>query len=250
MKTLSLATVSSLTLMLFVSGCTTHNPYAQTPAQDNNNLHAYYMNRDKGGYMKTDNLRINRNMTANNLIGHNVLNRQGKKIGTLHDILLDRRGYAVTAVVADTGALGIGNNLAAFDYSRVVGQTRDGKSVVILPQDMVESASAFSYGIRSGAKYKSIHANKTSTKALLNGNVVDSRGSKVADISDLYFHGNDPAQVIAGFNRTFGGGGDLALLPYGDFQLVNKGRDSSSADLRLSAPRAAQFSEFRQSVAN
>jgi sporulation protein YlmC with PRC-barrel domain len=51
-------------------------------------------------------------MTANDLIGQKVVNKNGEKVGKIDDIVLNSNDKAVLAVISVGGFLGIGDRLA------------------------------------------------------------------------------------------------------------------------------------------
>ena len=190
---------------------------------------------------------IHRNMTANGLIGETIVNDQGKKIAAVNDIIIDRSGKVILIVVSDNGFLGIGDKVAAFDYDSVVSQNPDGRVVVRLSQNMVYHAADFSYDRKDWAKAKVIPSGSISVNALLKGDILDSQGRKVADIENIYLRNADVSQIIVGFDKTLGMGGNLAALDYDDLQMVKKNK---ALDFKLTSDQTAQFKSFKKSVAN
>src|SRR5690606_18333733 len=134
---------------------------------------------------------------------------KGAKIATVKDIILDKNGKAVLVIVSDGGVLGIGDKVAAFNYSKVVAQKPDGNVVMSLSQDMVNHAKDFSYDQKDWAKAKVIPQGSLSVNSLLEGNMLNSKGEKVADIENIYLRNSDASQIIVGFNKTLGVGGDI-----------------------------------------
>jgi sporulation protein YlmC with PRC-barrel domain len=190
---------------------------------------------------------IRRNMTANGLIGSPVLNANGERIATIKDIIIGKNGRAALAVVSDDGLLGIGSKVAAFDYNRVVTQRYDGTVGMTLSQEMIDRAADFSYDQKDWAKAKVMPAGAVSTNMLLDGDVLDSKGNKVASIDNVYFRNADAAQVVVGFNKTFGLGGDAASIDYDEVRMIRK---DDTLDFKLSDNQSAQFKRFKTSVAN
>ena len=70
---------------------------------------------------------------ASKIIGTDVINRQGEKIGDIEDIVLDSKGSIAYAVVSTGGFLGIGDRLHAVPWQSL--QTQTGRSAFILDID-------------------------------------------------------------------------------------------------------------------
>lgn len=225
------------------SGLNKANESMRDTADD---IKAWLVGKNEGD--KLEPVLIRRSMTAHGLVGEAVVNQQGAKIASVRDIIIDGNGKAILIVVSDeSGFLGIGNKKAAFDYSKVVAQKLDGSVVMALSEDMVNHAADFSYDQKDWATAKVIPAGSISANALLKGNVLDSSNAKVASIENIYFRDEDVSQIIVGFNKTFGFGGDLAALDYDSLTMVNKNK---SLDFRLTASQTAQFKNFRMSATN
>ncbi len=190
---------------------------------------------------------IHRNMTAHGLIGETIVNTKGEKIATVKDIIIDKEGRASLVVVSDHGVLGIGDKVAAFSYDKVLAQKTDGKVVMMLSQDMVDHAADFSYDQKDWAKAKVIPTGSISTNELLAGDVTDFEGKKMASVENVYFRGVEVTQIIVGFNKTLGLGGDLAAVDYNDLEMVKDGDD---LDFKLTPNQTANFKSFKKSVAN
>jgi sporulation protein YlmC with PRC-barrel domain len=259
MKIQKMTAVSALALMLSlpayaadisapaVSGPT---PAASSAPENNtvrateNNFKAFFIGKDSRDNFQP--VLINRSMTAHGLIGETVINTQGEKVADVKDIIVDKDGKARLVVVSGGGVLGIGSKVAAFDYDKVVEQQPDGKVVMTLSDDMISHAKDFSYDQKDWRKAKVIPAGSVSVNAMLKGDVMDNRGKKVANVENVYFRNADVSQVIVGFNKKLGMGGDLAALNYDDLRLIKK--TSKEVDFKLSANQASHFKNFKKSV--
>jgi sporulation protein YlmC with PRC-barrel domain len=226
-----------------VPATASHGSNAITDAADD--IRAFFIGKNPDD--KLEPVLIHRSLTAHGLIGETIVNIKGEKVATVKDIIVDKDGKAALVVVSDGGLLGIGSKVAAFDYNKVVGQKADGKVVMTLSQYMVDHASDFSYDQRDWAKAKVIPTGSISVNQLLEGGVLDDNGTQVADIENVYFRNADVSQIIVGFDKKFGMGGDLAALDYNDLQMVKK---DQSLDFKLTANQAEQFKSFKKSVAN
>ncbi len=190
---------------------------------------------------------IRQNMTAHGLLGESVMNQKNEKIAVVNDIILDKMGNAVLVVLSDKGFLGIGNKLAAFDYKNVISQDKDGDVTMTLTQGMIDRASDFSYDRKDWAKAKIIPTDSMSTNVLLRGSLYDNMGHTLANIENIYFRSGEASQVIVGFNKTLGMGGNLATLDFKDLEIV---RREGQVNFKLSAKQTDLFKKFEKSVSN
>ena len=208
-------------------------------------IKAFLMGKDADS--KLEPVLIHKDRTAHGIIGATILNPKGEKIATVKDIIMNKDGQAILVVVSDGGLLGIGDKVAAFSFDKVIAQGDDGKVTMALSQDMIDHAADFSYDPKDWAKAKVIPPNSVSTNELLKGNVLDYDGKKVASIENVYFRSGEASQLIVGFDKTFGMGGDLAAMDYDSLKMVQKGKD---IDFKLSPNQTAQFKSFKKSVEN
>jgi sporulation protein YlmC with PRC-barrel domain len=210
-------------------------------------IKAFLVGKNKDGGLHLEPVLIHSNLTAHGLIGKPIINVKGEKIATVKDIIIDKDGKAILVVVSDSGILGIGSKVAAFNYDKVLEQKANGKVVMILSQEMVDHAADFSYDQKDWAKAKVIPTGSISTNTLLQGNVLDSDGTKVADIENIYFRDSEASQLIVGFDKTLGMGGELAALDYDDLKMIGK---KENLNFKLTSTQTAQFRSFKKSVAN
>jgi hypothetical protein len=213
--------------------------------QSSEDIKAFFIGTDKNAKLMP--VLINTKMTAHGLIGRKMINSKNEAIGTVKDIIIGKNGKASLVIVSDDGLLGIGEKVAAFDYNKVVMQNYDGTISLMLSQDMIDRAADFSYDQKDWAKARVIPTGSISTNALLAGNVLDSKGNKTASIENVYFRNAAVTQIIVGFNKTLGMGGDRASLDYDDMRMIRKGDD---VDFKLTENQSYQFKNFKTSVAN
>ena len=81
-------------------------------------------------------------------------------------------------------------------------------------------------------------AGSISTNNLLNGDVLDHEGVKMANIENVYFRHADLTQIIVGFHKTPGIIGGLASFDYDDPRMIQKNR---KVDFQLTSNQAAYF---------
>jgi sporulation protein YlmC with PRC-barrel domain len=80
---------------------------------------------------------------ASRIIGMDVVNRQGEKVGDIEDIVLDRNGNAAYAVVSTGGFLGIGEKLHAIPWRSLQTNTGADKFVLDISKDRLSRAPGF-----------------------------------------------------------------------------------------------------------
>lgn len=191
---------------------------------------------------------IHRGITAEGMLDEKILTPEGRQIAEIEDIILTKDGTASKVIVSDGGLLGIGDKLAAFDYKRVITQRNDGKVVMALSQDMIDRAAEFSYDSDDYMKSNVIPAGAISVDDLLDGEVYDNRGEKVASIENVSFSNGKADRLIVGLNKKLGMGGDLAAL---NFSSLNVSQDSDH-DVRvdLTEAQSLQLSRIANRVAS
>jgi sporulation protein YlmC with PRC-barrel domain len=215
-----------------------------------NDIEAWFVGKDTAPGAKIKPVYIKRTETSEGLIGQPVLDPDGKEIGKLKDIIVDSNGMTSMVVVSDGGTLGIGAKVAAFSYDKVVTRQADGKVVMALNKEMIDHAADFSYDERDWAKAKVIPPNSVSVKEIIDGKVVDSNGKKVASVENIYLRNGEVTQVLVGFDKTLGLGGELAALNFDDLQIVKKGKAGKDVEIELTDTQSQQFREFKKSVEN
>lgn len=209
-------------------------------------MKAFFVGHEEGAKMSP--VMIHSNLTARHLIGKTIVTGNGEKVATIKDIIIGKNGRAALVVVSDDGLLGIGNKLAAFDYNRVVTQRYDGSVAMALSSDMISRAADFSYDSKDWETAKIIPKGSVSTNLLLKGDVLDNNGNKTASIENVYFRNANVTQIIVGFNKTLGMGGDKAALDYDDMRLVRN--KDGSLHFKLTPNQSAQFKNFKSSIIN
>jgi sporulation protein YlmC with PRC-barrel domain len=83
-------------------------------------------------------------MSANTLEGDDVINRQGEKLGTIEEIMLDvPTGRIAYAVLSSGGFLGIGDKLFAVPWRALTLDTENKCFVLDVAKDRLEQAPGF-----------------------------------------------------------------------------------------------------------
>ncbi|MCE2949947.1 MAG: PRC-barrel domain-containing protein [bacterium] len=80
---------------------------------------------------------------ASKIIGTNVRNRQGEKIGDVEDIVLDRNGTVAYAVVSTGGFLGIGDRLHAIPWKALQPVANEDHLVLDIDRKRLQAAPGF-----------------------------------------------------------------------------------------------------------
>lgn len=190
---------------------------------------------------------IDSRKTANGIIGHPVYNGKDESVATVTDIILDKDGKASMIVVSD-GMFGMGKK-AAFDYSAVTRVEKDGDVIMPLSEEMIDNAASFSYhnADKGDDKMRVIPDNGYSVSRLLRGRLLDQNKESVADIENISFKNGMADQLIIGFDKTLGFGGERAVLSYKDATIIRHG---NALDFQLSANKTTQFEAYKKSLAN
>jgi sporulation protein YlmC with PRC-barrel domain len=88
-------------------------------------------------------------LPMSNVIGMDVHNRQGERLGRIDDVVLNRDGSLNYAVVAYGGFLGINDNHVAVPFDRLTFDAERQGAVLDVTRENLENAPRFDY--RSGA---------------------------------------------------------------------------------------------------
>jgi len=86
-------------------------------------------------------------IASNKVEGTAVYNRQGDRLGTVHNFMVDKRsGQAEYAVMSFGGFLGIGESYHPLPWKVLTYDTNQGGYVVDLDKDMLEKAPSYRSG--------------------------------------------------------------------------------------------------------
>ena len=80
---------------------------------------------------------------ASKIIGLDVVNRQGEKVGDIEDIVLDRRGNVAYAVVSTGGFLGVGDKLHAVPWRSLEANAGVGHFMLDVDKEKLGKAPGF-----------------------------------------------------------------------------------------------------------
>ncbi len=189
---------------------------------------------------------IDQRMTAKGMIDQPVLNSARERVGTVKDIILDEKGFAQIVIVSDAELISLGAKEVAFDYDMIVQRDKDGDFVMPLTKEMIAKALKFSYNAEDAGKegVRVMPAGGYSVEKLLRADVVNPSKEKMASVDNISFKGGRADNLIVGFDKIMGVGGDRAALAFADVSLVPDG--SEAYDFQLTTDQAAQFEAFKQ----
>lgn len=80
---------------------------------------------------------------ASKIIGMDVVNRQGEKVGDVEDIVLDQKGNVAYAVVSTGGFLGVGDKLHAVPWRSLQTNTGTDKFLLDVDREKLRKAPSF-----------------------------------------------------------------------------------------------------------
>lgn len=186
--------------------------------------------------------------TASTMLNQPVVNSKLERVGTLSDIIVDSKGNAKLAIVSDGDFLNIGKE-AAFDYSNILRMNADGDLVTPLTEESITKAQKFSYDTKeTGKDVRTIPAGGYSIDKLLDADVINTKGEKVASVDNITFRNGKADSLIVGFDKTLGMGGEKAALSFSNVKMISK--EDGKVDLQLTDAQAAQFETFKNSTSN
>lgn len=190
------------------------------------------------------------NTTANGIIGKDIVNTNGDHVAKIEDVILDAEGNAALVIVADGGVLGLGEKLAAFDYSAVATRNEEGDVIAPISEETLKQAAAFTYDREKAAeKVKTVSTDGYSVKHILDGNLMGPDDKKVASVDNVTFRNGRSAQLLVGFDKVLGLGGQQASIDFSSLTPVRKDT-TDDVDFKLSAAQAAQFESFKKTSTN
>jgi len=185
--------------------------------------------------------------TAKGMIGKTIYNENNRKIGKLHDIILNNDGTAQLIVISNGSFAGLGGKLAAFNYDELVNRTAKGDLITPLTQKSIDSAVEFSYKNEEAKdNVRTIPENGYSVANLLKGKILGNDGAKLADIDNLSLRDGRAYLVIAAYNQIFGMGGKKAAVA---FKTASFERENDQVNLKLSAAETMKFRNYKQMAA-
>jgi sporulation protein YlmC with PRC-barrel domain len=186
---------------------------------------------------------IDKRMTAAGIIGKPVYNQKNERVATVADVILDSSGRANMIVVKDSSFLGFGGKLAAFDYNSVIDRKKDGDIVMPITKKVIDNVAEFSYKASDNPSVRVLPPNGFSMKKIMDGNLLDPAGKKLAAIDNVTLRNGRANLIIAAFHRFLGMGGDKIALDFKASELVKDRKNN--VDLKLDADQARDFETFK-----
>ncbi len=194
------------------------------------------------------NVNVAASQTATGMIGQPVKDVSGKKIGKVHDIIVDRDGNAQMVVLSEGGIMGLGDKLAAFDYGVIINRNEKGDVISTLTKEAVDGVAEFSYDTsKKGDKVRVMPQGGISVAKILDGELLGPDNKSVAAVDNVGFRAGKADTLIVTFNKVLGLGGQKAVMRYNDIALVEK---NSEVDFQLTAQQAARFESFKATASN
>lgn len=192
---------------------------------------------------------IDERMTAAGMIGKPIYNQNNERVGTVHDLILEKDGKASIIVVADGEFPGFSGKLAAFDYNSITRRNEDGDVIMPLTEDVIDNAMEFSYDAdMRDEKVRVIPADGYSVEALLDAELLNQQQKTVAEVDNISFKNGYADQLIVAFDQVLGLGGQKAAFDYSDAKVLREGEDDY--DFQLSANQSAQFEAYKKNATN
>ncbi|MFC4271310.1 hypothetical protein GQF03_12960 [Sneathiella chungangensis] len=180
---------------------------------------------DDDGKLGVEQVQVNPRTTATGIIGEPVYNFNNERVGVVEDIILDQDGKAAMVIIGDGDFFGLGK-LAAFDYNAMVEKNADGDIVMPLTEEAIERAAEFSFDRNdTGENVRMMPANAYSVEKLLDAQLVNAKGETLGEVDDIAFKSGQASQLIVGFDKILGFGGEEISLAYDDAKLVKDGDD-------------------------
>ena len=189
-------------------------------------------------------------MRASELIGKNLTNPTGERLGEIKDLVVDTtNGRVQYAVIGMGGFLGIGDKLFAYPLERFERTSERGKLVLNVDKDKMKSAPGFddkSWPNFGTASYRGevdkFYGTKSSETArfarateILKGDVKDRSNNDIGDIEDMVVSlpTGQVKYVVLEFDRAWNPNNKLVAMPI----KALKSEDGDGTDLVYQADK-------------
>ncbi len=185
--------------------------------------------------------------TAKGLIDKPLYSSEGKAVGTVKDIILNRDGSARTVVVSHGGFLGFGRKMSALDYGSVMRQAAGGDMVIPLSAEKMSTAQAFSYNSSDTGKAGAVSANIISIRELLKGSLSNDNGVVVGWMDNVHFNKGQADHVVFAYDRSRRLDGQKIAF---DYTALNLSRIEGKYRFKMDQKQSLQFDTFRKMAMN
>jgi len=200
------------------SGSTTSGSPAMQPGNTGSSMNSSSMDTSKSTTMAQSGTTQGQFMThmqadqmmASDLIGTKVISANNESIGDINDVIVDRNGQAVAAVVGVGGFLGIGEKDVAVPFNSLEFATREQVNAMNNANASTNAAST------TGSTAPNTAATNNSA---MNNNAVNATGSTTTAGTSASSRDNEPERVILRMTKA-----ELQAAPKFD-----KRADSSTA---------------------
>ncbi|MBO0335339.1 PRC-barrel domain-containing protein [Sneathiella sp. CAU 1612] len=180
---------------------------------------------DNDSKLDIDEVKVDPRTTATGIIGEPVYNFKDERVGVVEDVILNQDGKAIMVIVGDGDFFGLGK-LAAFDYDAMVKMNADGDLVMPLTEETIERAAEFSFDRKDmGENVRIMPENAYSVEKLLDAQLVNAKDEKMGEIDDITFKDGQASQLIVGFDKILGFGGEEVSLAYDNAKLIKVDED-------------------------
>lgn len=179
-------------------------------------------------------------LKAENIIGKPVYNLD-ERIGTVHDIILDKEGNAVMAVIADGELFGLGK-LVAVEYSRLAEHQVFDSYLMSISEDTIDQIVEFSYDRNdSSSDTQVIPQNAYSLKELLDSELTNKNGVPVAEVDDVYLDQGKASHLIVDFDELYY---DETVAV--EFNIAEITHDNDEYNFQLLSPSEVKLDNYRK----
>lgn len=186
---------------------------------------------------------VDLNRSASEILKQPLYTPQGKRVGTVHDIIISRTGDMMKIVVADGGMMSVGDKKAAFDASMLAYNRTDDQYIMNISEQDINESPDFSYDFdKASASVETIPPEGLSVKKLIGSKLVDHNDEVVADIENISFNFADAAdQLIIGYDKILGMGGETAAVDFSKLRVVE---DRKGTRFQLTGNQTAELRDM------
>ncbi len=185
---------------------------------------------------------INKRNTVAGIIGEKVYNVRNEQVATIDDVLFNADGTASKIILANGGIMGMGAKHVAVDFGLLYTRANNDDVIVPITEETIKRMAPFSYeaaDAKDGAQ--TMAAGQVSAKAMLDGELLNARGTEVGSIDNITISEGHASQVIVAYNTTLGMGGEKMAIAYDQLQ---KSGDNTEVDFKLPGTLSSRFETY------